>query len=52
VIGSEGLTLAVIPGWPILVTGLALAPLLGWLASLYPAWRAAHLSIPTSLRDS
>ncbi len=49
-VGSEGLTMAILPGWPVLVGGLGIALALGWLASLYPAWRAARLSIPGSLR--
>ncbi len=49
-IGSEGLTMAIVPEWPVLATGLGLALGLGLVASLYPAWRAARLSIPKTLR--
>ncbi len=50
--GSEGITLSIVPTWRVIATGVGLGLALGLLASLYPAWRAARLSIPTTLRIS
>lgn len=51
-IGNEGVTLAIMPDIPILVRGLATALALGLMASLYPAWSAAHRPIVASLRSA
>lgn len=50
--GNEGLTLAVVPTSSVLVSGLAIAVLLGLLASLWPAWTAARKPIVSSLRNT
>lgn len=51
-LGNEGLTLAVIPDTAVLLNGLGVSLLLGLLASLYPAWKAARQPIVTSLRTA
>lgn len=51
-VGNEGVTLAIMPDIPVLVRGMATALGLGLMASLYPAWRAAHSPIVSSLRSS
>ncbi len=49
--GNEGLTLALTPSLSVTTAGLALAMLLGLLASLWPAFVAARKPIVTSLRQ-
>jgi putative ABC transport system permease protein len=51
-IGNEGVTMAIMPDTPILVRGLITSLSLGLLASLYPAWKAAHRPIVASLRSA
>jgi putative ABC transport system permease protein len=50
-IGNEGVTMAIMPDVPILVRGVLTALALGLMASLYPAWKAAHRPIVASLRS-
>lgn len=49
-IGNEGVTLAIMPDFAVVLRGLATALALGLLASLYPAWQAARRTIVSSLR--
>ncbi len=51
-VGNEGVTLAITPDLPILMRGMFTALALGLLASLYPAWKAAHRPIVASLRSA
>ena len=51
-IGNEGLTMSIIPDVAVVFRGLIVALALGLFASLYPAWKAAHSPIVTSLRSS
>jgi putative ABC transport system permease protein len=51
-VGNEGVTLAIMPDLPILMRGMVTALALGLLASLYPAWKAAHRPIVASLRSA
>ncbi|MEZ0276470.1 MAG: ABC transporter permease, partial [Roseimicrobium sp.] len=51
-VGNEGVTLAIMPDLPILIRGMITALALGLLASLYPAWKAAHRPIVASLRSA
>ena len=48
-LGNEGLTLAITPSLLVLFKGLVVALLLGFLASLYPAWRASRQPLVHSL---
>ncbi|NNC87763.1 MAG: ABC transporter permease [Akkermansiaceae bacterium] len=48
-LGNEGLTLAITPDLTVLLKGLVVALLLGLLASLYPAYRAARQPVIESL---
>jgi len=48
-LGNEGLTLAITPDLVVLVKGLGVALLLGFLASLYPAWLASRRPVVDSL---
>jgi len=50
--GNEGLTLALTPSFQVILAGLALAVLLGLLASVWPACVAARKPIVTSLRNA
>jgi putative ABC transport system permease protein len=49
--GSEGQTLAIQPDSSIIFSGIIIAVLLGGLASLWPAWKAARQSIVINLRS-
>jgi putative ABC transport system permease protein len=51
-IGNEGVTMSIMPDATILMHGVATALLLGLLASLYPAWKAARRPIVASLRSA
>jgi putative ABC transport system permease protein len=51
-IGNEGVTMSIMPDATILMRGVATALLLGLLASLYPAWKAARRPIVASLRSA
>jgi putative ABC transport system permease protein len=51
-VGNEGVTMAIVPGVPVLLRGIATALALGLIASLYPAWKAACRPIVTSLRSA
>lgn len=48
-IGNEGLTLALVPTASVCVSGMAVALLLGLVASLYPAWKATSRPLVQSL---
>lgn len=48
--GNEGLTLALTPSMDVTLSGLALAVVLGLLASLWPAWVACRNPIVSCLR--
>ncbi|MGC9450369.1 MAG: ABC transporter permease [Oceanipulchritudo sp.] len=50
--GSEGLTLALSPSFPVTLTGIAVALVLAVLSSVWPAIEAARRPIVQSLRDS
>ena len=51
-LGNEGLTLAITPNLRVLLKGLLVALLLGFLAALYPAWRASRQSLSHSLNTA
>ncbi|MBM51185.1 MAG: hypothetical protein CMP27_15275 [Roseibacillus sp.] len=51
-LGNEGLTLAITPDAGVLFNGLLVALVLGFSASLYPAWRASRQSLVESLNAS
>jgi len=51
-IGNEGVTMSILPDAAILIRGMSTALALGLLASLYPAWKAAHRPIVESLRSA
>ncbi|MDQ8203827.1 ABC transporter permease [Pelagicoccus sp. SDUM812003] len=51
-LGNEGLTLALSPQLPVILSGLAVAVSLGLLASLWPAYVAARRPIVDSLRSA
>jgi putative ABC transport system permease protein len=51
-VGNEGLTLAFVPSFMTVASGFAVAVALGFLASLYPAWKAARLPIVASIRTA
>ncbi len=51
-LGNEGLTLALTPSLQVTLAGLAIAVLLGLLASIWPAVTAARKPIVTSLRSA
>ena len=48
-LGNEGLTLVIAPGLAVLFKGILVALLLGFLASVYPAWRASRQPLADSL---
>ncbi|MBG69337.1 MAG: hypothetical protein CMN06_04295 [Roseibacillus sp.] len=48
-LGNEGLTLAITPSITVLFNGLLVALVLGFTASLYPAWRASRQPLVESL---
>tara|TARA_Y100001933_G_scaffold248635_1_gene282768 strand:- start:650 stop:1783 length:1134 start_codon:yes stop_codon:yes gene_type:complete len=48
-LGNEGLTLAITPSITVLFNGLLVALILGFTASLYPAWRASRQPLVESL---
>ncbi len=48
-LGNEGVTLALAPTAAVLVSGLLLSLVLGFLASLYPAWKATSRPLVQSL---
>ena len=48
-LGNEGLTLAITPSIRVLFNGLLVALILGFTASLYPAWRASRQPLVESL---
>ncbi len=49
-VGTEGVTIALGPSWWLLFQGLAISLLIGVLAGITPAWRAATAEIVTALR--
>ena len=49
-IGNEGLALAFIPDYSVLLTGICISLTLGVIAGLYPAWYASKNSIVENLR--
>jgi putative ABC transport system permease protein len=51
-IGAEAVTLAVRPSLEVTLKGLAVAPAVGLLAGIVPAWRAARADIVRSLREA
>ena len=51
-LGNEGLTLAITPSPAVLFKGLLVALILGFAASLYPAWRASRQSLVESLNTA
>lgn len=51
-LGNEGLTLAITPDAGVLFNGLLVALVLGFSASVYPAWRASRQSLVESLNAS
>ena len=48
-LGNEGLSLAITPTASVLFNGLLVALVLGFTASLYPAWRASRQPLVASL---
>lgn len=51
-LGNEGVTMAIAPDAVIVLRGMATALALGFLASLYPAWKASRRPIVASLRSA
>ena len=51
-LGNEGLTLAITPSPAVLFKGLLVTLILGFAASLYPAWRASRQSLVESLNTA
>ena len=51
-LGNEGLTLAITPSPAVLFKGILVALVLGFVASLYPAWRASRQSLVESLNTA
>jgi putative ABC transport system permease protein len=49
-VGTEGVTIALVPSWTLAIQGLAVSFGVGVLAGLVPAWRAATAEIITALR--
>lgn len=50
-IGTEGVTIAFLPSWSLLTTGLSASAAVGLLAGAVPAWQAGRAEIVASLRQ-
>jgi putative ABC transport system permease protein len=50
-VGTEGVTIAFLPSWSQLTTGLLVSAAVGLLAGGFPAWQASRAEIVTSLRQ-
>jgi ABC-type antimicrobial peptide transport system permease subunit len=51
VVGTEGVTIAFLPSWSLLTTGLLASGAVGLLAGTVPAWQAGRAEIVSSLRQ-
>jgi len=51
-IGTEGVTIAFLPSWTLLTTGLIVSAAVGLVAGLVPAWQAGRAEIVTALRQA
>jgi putative ABC transport system permease protein len=50
-VSTEGVTIAFLPSWSLLITGLIVSAVVGLLAGAIPAWQAGRAEIVTSLRQ-
>jgi len=50
-VGTEGVTIAFLPSWSLLTTGLLVSAVVGVLAGVFPAWQAGWAEIVASLRQ-
>jgi putative ABC transport system permease protein len=50
-VGTEGVTIAFLPSWSLLTTGLLVSAAVGLLAGGFPAWQASKAEIVISLRQ-
>jgi len=49
-LGTEGILIAFLPSWSLVLTGLAVSALVGVVAGLIPAWQASRAEIVPALR--